>query len=75
MTMIDGISPLHISKTRLLIQYAGSDIPDMSCICFKLYYLSLRMNDITTDGIKAKPIETTKAMKIPLAVAARCLNF
>ena len=33
------------------------------------------MKEITEAGIKAKPIETTKAMKEPLAVASLYLSY
>ena len=75
MTITEGIIPLMMSKIMLLIQYAVRDIPDINCMCFKLFSLSFNINETTTAGIKAKPMETTKAMKSPEAVAALYLSF
>ncbi len=50
-------------------------MPDMSCWCLRFFYLSLTMNEIMVAGIRAKPIDTTKEVKIPPAVAALCLSF
>ncbi len=75
MAIAEGIIPLHISKIKLLAQYAGRDMPDINCICLRFFSLSLRTKDMTTAGINAKPIETTNAMKKPLADAALYLSF
>ena len=75
MANAEGIIALQISKIKLLVQYAGKDIPDISCMCLRFFSLSFKMKDTTTAGINANPIETTNAMKNPLAVAALCLNF
>ena len=75
MTIAEGNSAFIMSKIRLLIQYAGRDIPEMSCMCFRFFSLSFRIKDTTIAGMRAKPIETTKAMKIPLAVAALYFNL
>ena len=75
MTITEGIIPLMMSKIMLLIQYAGRDIPDISCMCFKLFSRSFNINETTTAGIKAKPTETTKEMKKPDLVAALYLSF
>lgn len=42
-------------------------------MCFRFFSLSLRIKLMTDAGIKAKPIETTKTIKIPFADA--CLNL
>ena len=70
MTITDGISALIISKIRFDIQYAVKDIPEMICICFRFFSLSFRINEITTEGIKANAIDTMNDMNIPLADAA-----
>ena len=50
-------------------------MPDMSCMCFKFCSLSFRMNEMHIAGIIAKPIAMTKAMIVPLILAARYLSF
>lgn len=75
MTMTDGTRLLMMSKVRLLIQYAGMDMPEIICMCFRFFSRSFRMKEMTTAGTSAKPMETTKAIKMPLADEALCFSF
>lgn len=75
MTIALGIIALTISKHRLLIQYADKSSPLMSCIYLTFFSLSFRMKLITAAGIRAKPIDTTNTIKMPLADAALSLSF
>lgn len=58
--------PLTMSKIMLLIQYALRFIPLMSCMCFRFFSLSFTMKLTVAAGMRAKPIEITKAIRTPL---------
>jgi hypothetical protein len=75
MTMAEGRIPLHISKTRLLIQYAASDMPEINYMCLIFFSLSFMMNETTAAGTRPNPIDTTKAIKTPFAALALFLSF
>lgn len=75
MTIALGIMLLTMSKQKLLIQYVKRSSPLISYICLTFFSLSLRIKLITAAGIKAKPIDTTNTMKIPLDYAALNLSF
>ena len=50
-------------------------MPEINYWCFRLFSRSFTIKETTVAGIRAKPIDTTKAVKIPLDEAALNFNF
>jgi hypothetical protein len=66
-----GMYVLTMSAIRFDIQYAGRLTPDMTCMCFNCYSRSLIMNEMITQGIKAKAIDVMMAKSIACPESTR----